>query len=66
MAALLKSVSIGPGASTFAVIPLAPTSFATYLVNTSIAPFMEAYTEYPGTICFAIHRQHPVKKPAGI
>ena len=45
MAALLKSVSTGPGATTFAPIPLAPNSFARYLVNTSIAPFIDAYTE---------------------
>src|SRR6476620_3769647 len=40
--ALLKSVSIGPGATTLARIPLAPSSLATYLVNTSIAPFIDA------------------------
>ena len=41
MAALLKSVSIGPGATTLHRIPLDPYSFATYLVKISIAPFME-------------------------
>ena len=48
IAALLKSVSTGQGATTFAPIPLEPNSFARYLVNVSIAPFIEAYTEYPG------------------
>src|SRR6476620_1110554 len=48
IAALLKSVSIGPGATTLARIPFGPSSFAQYFVNTSMAPFIEAYTEYPG------------------
>src|SRR6185295_7832023 len=40
--ALLKSVSIGPGATTLTRIPFGPNSFARYFVNTSIAPFIEA------------------------
>jgi len=42
MVALLKSVSIGPGATTLTLIPFGPSSLARYLVNTSIAPFMDA------------------------
>ena len=41
-AALLKSVSTGPGATTLGRIPLAPNSFAKYFVKISTAPFIDA------------------------
>ncbi len=45
ISAPLKSVLVAPGATTFARMPRAPYSLATYLANTSIAPLQEAYTE---------------------
>ena len=41
IAALLKSVSTGPGATILDRIPRLPYSFATYLVNTSTAPLRD-------------------------
>ena len=41
-AGFVKSVSMAPGATRLALIPLGVNSFAMYFVNTSIAPFMDA------------------------
>uniref|UniRef100_A0A0E0EYK2 Disease resistance R13L4/SHOC-2-like LRR domain-containing protein n=1 Tax=Oryza meridionalis TaxID=40149 RepID=A0A0E0EYK2_9ORYZ len=46
--AMNSSVLTGPGATTFAVIPFAATSFAMILVIASTAPFVAVYAAYPG------------------
>ena len=52
--ALLKSVSIAPGASTFTVMPRGLSSFARYFVRVSMAPSLFAKNR------LKLHLYHPV------